>query len=110
MTRARELQGTRERLQDQLREKQHERLRTLEAFGNLLQSSEIAHEVVHDNALFAKIVYLAVNTYGLKQARIAAAINMSSAAVGRWSKAKHLPPPHSRPFLVDTIRRLVTEE
>jgi len=94
----------------QIREQQQNRHKTLIAFGNLLASQKVKQGVRENDDMFASIVHLAIQEYGLKQARIADALEVSPAAVGRWSKGNHLPKAHYRPSVVETIQQLIEAE
>jgi hypothetical protein len=101
------------------------RFETLKAFAALLETENILDEVARDDALFASIVYLAINEYGLSQAALARDLAASTAAVGRWASVGEpqsrnpaklsfidrkgsLPPAYSRRTIVEKIAHLLT--
>ena len=79
----------------------------LEAFVRQIQLDDVREMIKADDRLFAEIVDLAVGQYGVTQARIAEELGISGAAVGRWAKAIHLPPPYVRQAVIDVIVELI---
>jgi predicted transcriptional regulator len=118
------LRSDRGLVERRLRTTLQSRFETLKAFGKLLSQEDILEEVTTDDALFASIIYLSINEYGLSQANLARELGASAAAVGRWAlvgepqprkagrlnsldRRGSLPPAYSRRTIVEKIAHLL---
>jgi hypothetical protein len=88
---------------------QRNRFGELQAFLKQLQDSRLQEDAKADDRLFASIIGLGVEEYGVRQAAIAEAIGISAAAVGRWAKRINLPPPYVRGTVVQALAAIVEE-
>lgn len=88
---------------------QKQRAEGLALFADQLRDPELLDEVKTDDGLFATTLELACSEYGLRFQAIAERLNMSPAAVGRWSKLENLPVSIMRPLVIQTVADLLEE-
>ena len=82
---------------------QEQRFTALRAFRRSIADDLVIDNVKSEDGLFADIVRLAVEEYGVTQAEIAERTLVSAAAVGRWAKQINLPQAMSRGPIVREI-------
>lgn len=63
--------------------------------------------LLQDNEVFATLVDLAINDYGLSQNELARAVRVHPSAVTRWSAGDSAPRGYARPIVVATIAELL---
>jgi hypothetical protein len=93
-----------------LRDVQQRRFGALQAFLQQLQDSKLQEDAKTDDELFSSIIGLGVEEYGVRQAKVAEAIGISAAAVGRWSKKINLPPPYVRGAVIQALAAIIEDD
>lgn len=86
---------------------QAKRFNALKIFIDQIRTQELLNEVRHDDRLFAAVLELAAEEYGLRFNEISEKIEVSAATVGRWSKQINLPHSAFRPLVVEAIADLL---
>lgn len=88
---------------------QSNRLATLSQFAKIISTAAVAENVQEDDHLFARIVSISIEDYGVKQSALAAKMKVSTAAVSRWATLKNLPTPTLRPVILRAIIGLIEQ-
>lgn len=107
MARPRTVRTANPRNLELLWESQDLSLRALEAFLAKIESEELQGMVREDDALFAWVVKLAVEEYGVAQVKLSERLALSLAAIGRWVRSENLPPPYVRQSVLIAIAGLI---
>lgn len=92
-----------------LLEPQKKRFDALVSFRNSISDDRVIESVKAEDGLFADIVRLAVEEYGVTQAEIAERSLVSPAAVGRWAKQINLPQAMSRGPIIQEVVAILND-
>jgi hypothetical protein len=110
MARPRVVRTDHGRAKERLGPVQELRFGQLKAFLRQLNDPEVQDEAKRDDHLFASIIDLATDEYGVRQTSIADAIGISGAAVGRWAKGTNLPAPYVRASVIQALAAIIQED
>lgn len=85
------------------------RLSERKAFVAALKEAGFRNQLLEDQSewLFASVVDLAINDYGVRQKHLAALIRANTASIGRWAAKTAAPTPIARVGVVDAIIQLL---
>lgn len=86
---------------------QEKRFGMLKVFIDQIRNQQLLDEVRRDDRLFAAVLELASEEYGVRFNDIAEKIDVSAATVGRWAKQINLPHSALRPLVVEAIADLL---
>jgi hypothetical protein len=78
-------------------------------FRALLAEEDVKQAAKTDDRLFSTLLSLAFEEYGVKQADIADAMDLSAGVLGRWAKKTNLPVSALRPLVIETIAKAMDE-
>ena len=90
-------------LSARLRAKRKDELR---AFGIALRDPTLG-QLLENDEVFATILALATQDYGIKQKDVARMLSVSAASVARWAMGENTPKSYARPAVVKVIAELV---
>ena len=86
------------------------RLNAHRAFAIALTNDAMNALVKTDDEAFSDLLGLAISDFNVKQINIAKALDLTTAAVGRWVSGKSVPRPYARGMVLQVIRSLVEKE
>ena len=85
-----------------------QRLDELKAFHIALESPVLQMEA-EDDEVFATVIQLAIDDYGLGQKELADILQTQTSTVGRWKVGRNVPSVYSRPGILSAVASCISQ-